>query len=57
MKVVRPVIASNRVPYLQIMSRGSHSSSGSEKIKLHGIVRAIIYYCFKKNEVMNAPKM
>ena len=30
MKVVRPVIASNGVPYLQVKSVGSHSISGRE---------------------------
>ena len=30
-KVVRPVIASNRVPHLQMRSVGSHSMSGREK--------------------------
>ena len=28
---VRPVIASNGVPYLEMMSVGSHSTSGREK--------------------------
>ena len=31
MKAVLPVIASNRVPYLQMRSVGSHSRSGDEK--------------------------
>ena len=31
MKAVRPVIASNRVPYLQIRLVGSHSTSGNQK--------------------------
>ena len=31
MKAVRPVIASKAVPYLQMRSVGSHSTSGREK--------------------------
>jgi hypothetical protein len=31
MKTVRPVIASNGIPYLQMRSVGSHSTSGMEK--------------------------
>ena len=31
MKAVRTVIASNRVPYIQMRSVGSHSTSGMEK--------------------------
>jgi hypothetical protein len=31
MKAVRPVITSNGVPYLQMRSVGSHSTSGREK--------------------------
>ena len=31
MKAVRPVIAANGVPYLQMRSIGSHSTSGREK--------------------------
>ena len=31
MKILRPIIASNEVPYLQMTSVGSHSTSGREK--------------------------
>jgi hypothetical protein len=31
MKAVRPVIASNGIPFLQMMSVGLHSTSGREK--------------------------
>ena len=31
MKAVRPIIASNGVPYLQMRSVGTHSTSGMEK--------------------------
>ena len=31
MKTVRPIIASNEVPFLQMRSVGSHSASGREK--------------------------
>ena len=31
MKALRPVIASNEVPYLQMTSVGTHSRSGREK--------------------------
>ena len=33
---VRPVIASNWVPFLQLMSVGSHSTSGREKGRKEG---------------------
>ena len=32
MKAVRPVIASNGVPYLQMRSVGSHSTSGRARV-------------------------
>ena len=31
MKALRPIIASNGVPYIQMTPLGSHSTSGSEK--------------------------
>ena len=31
MKAMRPVIASNEVPYIQMRSVGSHSTSGMKK--------------------------
>ena len=49
-RAVRPVIASNGVPFLQMRSGGSHSTSGREKEGnkemtrfSHGMSRAVIY--------------
>ena len=51
MKAIRPLIATNRVSYLQMKAVGSHSKSGTENEGRAGVshLYIVIIYCVASN--------